>query len=87
MLIEYTANLLLPALVMSLLISPIHLSGSHNPPLLGVLGRFGVNAMIGSVVLVGGLIYFGQDGQMLTYGALVLSQGSSQWILSRGWTN
>ena len=36
-------------------------------------------------VLVGGLSYFGRDGKMATYAAMVLAGASAQWLLGRGW--
>jgi hypothetical protein len=33
-------------------------------------------AALGSFVLLGGLLYFGRDGKMATYAALVLAQGA-----------
>jgi hypothetical protein len=35
--------------------------------------------------LLAGLWFFGHDGKMATYAALVLACGSSQWLLVRGW--
>ncbi|MCW5654631.1 hypothetical protein [Hydrogenophaga sp.] len=37
----------------------------------------------GVVVLLAGLVYFGRDGKMATYAALVLVQGSLAWWLHR----
>jgi hypothetical protein len=36
-------------------------------------------------VLVAGLAWFGRDGRMATYVALVVVCGSAQWWLLRGW--
>jgi hypothetical protein len=44
-----------------------------------------VNAVVGAAVLVAGLVVFGHDGRMATYGALVLACGTSQWLLAGGW--
>ena len=37
----------------------------------------------GVVVLLAGLVYFGRDGKMATYAALVFVQGSLAWWLHR----
>jgi len=37
--------------------------------------------LAGCVVLLAGLAYFGRDGKMATYAALVLTQGSVAWWL------
>lgn len=34
---------------------------------------------LGVVVLLVGLVYFGRDGKMATYAALVIAQGSLAW--------
>lgn len=44
-----------------------------------------VNAVLGILVLALGLVLTGQDGRMLTYGALVLAMGSCQWLMSGAW--
>lgn len=41
--------------------------------------------LLGSAVLVTGLVLQGRDGKMLTYAALVLVCGTGQWLLQRGW--
>ena len=47
--------------------------------------QFGLNFVAGVLVLGAGLAYFGRDGKMLTYAALVLVCGTGQWWLGRGW--
>lgn len=37
----------------------------------------------GVVVLLAGLVYFGRDGKMATYAALVMVQGTLAWWLHR----
>ena len=44
-----------------------------------------VNALLGILVLLLGLVLTGQDGRMGTYAALVLVQGTCQWLMSLGW--
>ena len=44
-----------------------------------------INSLAGGLVLAAGLWYFGVDGKMATYAALVLAIATSQWICSRGW--
>ncbi len=44
-----------------------------------------INLMSGSGVLLAGLWFFGADGRMATYGALVVVCGTVQWALLRGW--
>lgn len=44
-----------------------------------------VNALLGVLVLVIGLVLTGQDGRMGTYAALVVVLGTCQWLMSSGW--
>lgn len=43
-----------------------------------------INAGAAIAVLLAGLVFFGHDGKMATYGALVLAVASCQWWASRG---
>jgi hypothetical protein len=44
-----------------------------------------INAGVGVAVLAGGLWYWGVDGKMATYAALVLGIATTQWAGARGW--
>ena len=44
-----------------------------------------INSIAGVAVLVAGLWYFGVDGKMATYAALVVAIAGSQWLSSRAW--
>ncbi|MDN8611731.1 hypothetical protein [Variovorax ginsengisoli] len=44
-----------------------------------------INFIVGVAVLAGGLVFFGRDGKMATYAALVLACASSQWLLAGSW--
>ena len=44
-----------------------------------------LNGLLGSGVLVGGLMLTHNDGRMATYAALVLVAASLEWLLHRGW--
>jgi hypothetical protein len=41
--------------------------------------------VVGALVLLAGLWWFGRDAKMATYTALVLVMALCQWVLSRGW--
>ncbi len=43
---------------------------------------FAVNLL----VTVGGLVFFGHDGRLLTYAFMALASALVQWLLQRGWT-
>jgi hypothetical protein len=42
-----------------------------------------INSVVSLLALLGGLWFFGHDGKMATYAALVLACATSQWWLSR----
>ena len=44
-----------------------------------------INFVAGLAVLGVGLWYFGRDGKMATYAALVLAVGTSQWLATKAW--
>lgn len=44
-----------------------------------------LNFVVGLAVLGAGLAFFGRDGKMATYAALVLAVATVQWLASRGW--
>ncbi|CDS53787.1 hypothetical protein [Polaromonas sp. CG9_12] len=44
-----------------------------------------INFVVGSAVLVAGLVLLGRDGKMLTYVLLVLAMAASQWSQLGGW--
>jgi hypothetical protein len=44
-----------------------------------------VNFVVGTVVLGAGVAFFGHDGMIVTYAALVVACGTSQWLVGGGW--
>ncbi|MDQ0589453.1 hypothetical protein [Variovorax paradoxus] len=44
-----------------------------------------INSGVGALVLLGGVVFWGRDGAMATYAALVIACGTSQWLASGGW--
>jgi hypothetical protein len=44
-----------------------------------------INSVVGVGVSAAGLWYFGVDGKMATYAALVMAAASAQWASSRAW--
>jgi len=44
--------------------------------------QFMVNSIIGVTVLLLGLLWFGNDGKVMTYAAMVLACASTQWLLT-----
>jgi hypothetical protein len=79
-LIIHLANFVLPALVVGLMLAVL------APVFMGkrlvarvVASQAAINSVAGVVMLLVGLMVFGNDGKMATYGALVLATGTAQW--------
>ena len=51
----------------------------------GLLTQTLVSGFLGTAVLVGGLVLWGVDGKMATYGALVITCASAQWMMCKAW--
>jgi hypothetical protein len=78
-LIVHLLNFVAPALGVGLLLAWFsRLLFKQKSPSASWVGQFVVNAVIGTVVLVLGLVVLGRDGKMLTYIALVLVMAAGQ---------
>ena len=77
------ANFFMPAWVLAVLLAvfaPRLIRSGRRPAFfLNVM----LSAILGSLVLLAGLLLTQHDGRMLTYGALILVQASLQWVLQR----
>jgi hypothetical protein len=45
----------------------------------------GINFLAGLLVLGAGLWFFGRDGKMATYAAMVVGVATCQWLIGRAW--
>lgn len=78
--IFHLIGLLAPALVVAFLLwlGLLWRRGRDQPA--GQPGwQLGWLSLLGVAVLLAGLVYFGRDGKMVTYAALVLAQGTLAW--------
>ncbi len=46
---------------------------------------FAINFVVCALVLLAGLWFFGRDGKMLTYAALVVASATVQWVMLGLW--
>ncbi len=79
---NHLLNFSLPALIVGLLvawIAPMVMKGVVRRRL---VVHAGANVLAGLAALTAGLWYFGNDGKMATYAAMVLIIGTTQWLLS-----
>jgi hypothetical protein len=80
-------NFVLPALAMAVLMPWAGRWVMRSQRALPVRRRMAVHAVCGVVVLVAGLVVQGHDGEMATYGALVLVAATAEWVMHRGWVH
>lgn len=84
--LNHLLNFLAPAVFVGLmvaLIAPLWMRALR--PNSGWLRQGVLNSAAGSAALTGGLLFFGNDGKMATYAALVLLVATCQWLCSKGW--
>ncbi|MDO9361106.1 MAG: hypothetical protein Q7T70_19215 [Polaromonas sp.] len=75
-----------PALVLAVLLAVLGPALTPNrPAVLSVWACAAINFVAGLVVLAAGLWWFGRDGKMATYAALVVGVATSQWLAGRAW--
>ena len=77
-------NFAAPALVVGVLVAlAARIFMKNRPSAQSLLAQVAINFVVCLLALVGGLWFFGHDGKMATYAALVLACATSQWWLSR----
>ncbi|MDM0112954.1 hypothetical protein QTI66_12405 [Variovorax sp. J22R133] len=83
-LINHLANFVAPAffLAVVLVLGGRMLMGKSGG--LAMWAQCAITFIAGGAVLVGGLVWFGRDGKMLTYAALVGVCGTVQWLAGGG---
>ena len=83
-LLNHAINFLAPALWLALLMPLLARVFMRNEPVAHTLSsQVAINFIVGSGVLIAGLVLFGRDGKMLTYLGLVVMAASTQWWLQR----
>ena len=74
-----------PAFFLAMLLPVASRLVLRRPAAVGWAVQSGLVFAAGLAVLGAGLWYFGRDGKMLTYAALVLAAATVQWFAARGW--
>jgi hypothetical protein len=85
-LFDHLLSFAAPALAVALLVTlvaPLVLPRTASGP--GWWARFAINSAAGLAALGAGLWYFGRDGKVATYAALVLAVATAQWLAARAW--
>ena len=85
-LLNHLLNFLAPALWIAVLLplaAPLFFKKRLAAP--SLWAQSVVNFAMSVLVLVLGLWFFGRDGKMATYSAMVLLCATTQWVMLRGW--
>ncbi|MCZ8254931.1 MAG: hypothetical protein O9327_04620 [Polaromonas sp.] len=90
LLANHLLNLVLPAAAVALLlVSATQLMGgvfkSKRPLAHTWYGQAAIIFVANVLVLVAGLVFFGHDGKMLTYAAMVAGAAVCQWVVLGAW--
>jgi len=82
----HLTNFLAPALAVALVLAVVgRWFMSKSPSALGIITQAAINFIVGSLALALGLWFFGRDGKMASYAALLVVAASAQWAGGRGW--
>ena len=75
-------NFSYPALALGTLMALLgHVFARNRPAAPVLIAQVAINCIAGAAALIGGLWFFGRDGKMATYAALVLACASTQcWV-------
>lgn len=85
-LLDHLLNFMAPALVVGLLMAALApLLMKKARPHHTWLTQGAINSVAGLLALLAGLVFFGRDGKMASYAALVLACASSQWFFGKAW--
>ena len=88
LLTDHLLNLVAPAAVVALLLVLLasffgRFSSTKRPAAQSIWARAATIFIVNMVVLIAGLILFGNDGKMATYAALVVVAAVCQWVMGR----
>ncbi len=82
----HLTNFLAPALAVGVALAvsgPLFIKKTPSSP--GFIVQTAINVIAGTAALGLGLWFFGRDGKMASYAALLVVGATSQWACGRGW--
>jgi hypothetical protein len=83
---NHLLNFFAPAAFVALLVSLSSLFFKKNKPFAQrYIAGAAINFAACAAILVAGLWYFGNDGKMATYSAMVLASATVQWLVLGAW--
>lgn len=85
-LLIHLLNFMAPAAFVSVMtVALSRLAYKRRLPLWRFWPQLALNFVVCLSVLPAGLWFFGRDGKMATYAALVVLSATCQWVMERGW--
>ena len=90
LLTDHILNFLVPAACAALLLVLLSRVFSRFlapkvPLAQSIYAQAAILLIVNALVLIIGLVVFGNDGKMLTYAAMVTCSALCQWVMWRGW--
>ena len=90
LLIDHILNFIAPAATVALLLVLLSRVSSRflaSKMLLAqsIWAQAAIIFIVDVLVLAAGLVFFGNDGKMATYAAMVLAAAVCQWVMFKGW--
>jgi hypothetical protein len=83
-LLYHVLNFVAPAFVVGILLAFCAPMFMKNKPLAQVRSaQVAINTIAGVSALMAGLLFFGRDGKMASYAAMVVASATSQWFALR----
>jgi len=84
--LNHVQNFVAPAAWVVVLVTVVgRVFMKSRPVVTGFFAQAAINFVVSLGALVFGLWFFGHDGKMLSYTAMVLVCATSQWLMQRGW--
>ncbi len=85
-LLNHLLNFVAPAFFVAVLVPLVaRWFMKKTPTVISLWAQSAINFLLNVMVLALGLWFFGRDGKMATYSAMVLMCATSQWFMLRGW--
>jgi hypothetical protein len=84
--IYHLVNFFAPAFAVALVLAVAgRFFARNNAAAHGFITQTAINFIAGAIALILGLWFFGRDGKMASYAALLVVTTTSQWVGGRGW--
>lgn len=84
--LDHLLNFAVPALALAVLLPALlRWTPLGRRAAIGLLWQMLLLALVNLTLLAGGWAWFGRDGAMVTYLAMVLASASVLWVLCKAW--